>query len=50
MLGHGKDWPTVDNMVNRNQRLVVDNMVNRNQRLVVFTSNQTKKASERIAY
>ncbi|KAK7836671.1 pi-plc x domain-containing protein [Quercus suber] len=38
MPGHGKDWPTVDNMVNKNQRLVV------------FTSNQTKEASEGIAY
>lgn len=38
MPRHGKDWPTVDNMVNKNQRLVV------------FTSNQTKEASEGIAY
>ncbi|KAM3695047.1 hypothetical protein ACJW31_07G101300 [Castanea mollissima] len=38
MPRHGEDWPTVDNMVNKNQRLVV------------FTSNQTKEASEGIAY
>lgn len=34
----GEDWPTVDDMVQQNQRLVV------------FTSNSSKEASEGIAY
>lgn len=34
----GKDWPTVDDMVRRNQRLVV------------FTSISSKESSEGIAY
>ncbi|XAR57786.1 hypothetical protein NMG60_11026049 [Bertholletia excelsa] len=34
----GKDWPTVDDMVRQNQRLVV------------FTSKESKEASEGIAY
>lgn len=38
MPQNGQDWPTVDDMVQRNQRLVV------------FTSKSTKEASEGIAY
>lgn len=38
MPQNGGDWPTVDDMVQRNQRLVV------------FTSKRQKEASERIAY
>ncbi|KAG8384366.1 hypothetical protein BUALT_Bualt04G0110600 [Buddleja alternifolia] len=38
MPRNGEDWPTVDNMVQRNQRLVV------------FTSRSAKESSERIAY
>jgi len=34
----GEDWPTVDDMVQKNQRLVV------------FTSKSAKEASEGIAY
>lgn len=34
----GTDWPTVDDMVKQNQRLVV------------FTSNKDKEASEGFAY
>nr|POE71175.1 pi-plc x domain-containing protein [Quercus suber] len=34
----GGDWPTVDSMVQKNQRLLV------------FTSNSTKEASEGISY
>lgn len=34
----GKDWPTVDDMVKQNQRLVV------------FTSKKDKEASEGFAY
>lgn len=35
---NGEDWPTVDDMVRRNQRLVV------------FTSKSSKEASEKIAF
>ncbi|PIA56513.1 hypothetical protein AQUCO_00700690v1 [Aquilegia coerulea] len=38
MPKNGEDWPTVDDMVQKNQRLVV------------FTSKQEKEASEGIAY
>lgn len=38
MPTNGSDWPTVDDMVNQNQRLVV------------FTSKSSKQASESIAY
>lgn len=38
MPRNGEDWPTVDDMVKQNQRLVV------------FTSIQTKEATEGIAY
>ncbi|KAI3452011.1 hypothetical protein Pfo_008676 [Paulownia fortunei] len=38
MPKNGEDWPTVDDMVKKNQRLVV------------FTSKSSKEASERIAY
>ncbi|MED6149772.1 hypothetical protein PIB30_065774 [Stylosanthes scabra] len=38
MPKNGEDWPTVDDMVNKNQRLIV------------FTSNSSKEASEGIAY
>ncbi|KAK6128688.1 hypothetical protein DH2020_037576 [Rehmannia glutinosa] len=38
MPRNGEDWPTVDDMVRRNQRLVV------------FTSRSSKEASEGIAY
>lgn len=38
MPKNGEDWPTVDEMVKRNQRLVV------------FTSKSSKEASELIAY
>ncbi|GAV86336.1 hypothetical protein CFOL_v3_29767 [Cephalotus follicularis] len=38
MPKNGKDWPTVDDMVQKNQRLVV------------FTSKSAKEASEGIAY
>ncbi|KAF8405003.1 hypothetical protein HHK36_009898 [Tetracentron sinense] len=38
MPKNGEDWPTVDNMVQQNQRLVV------------FTSKSAKEASEGIAY
>ena len=38
MPKNGTDWPTVDDMVQQNQRLVV------------FTSKQSKEASEGIAY
>lgn len=38
MPKHGGDWPTVDDMVHNNQRLVV------------FTSIKSKEASEGIAY
>ncbi|CAI9110185.1 OLC1v1010164C1 [Oldenlandia corymbosa var. corymbosa] len=38
MPKNGEDWPTVDDMVKQNQRLVV------------FTSDKTKEASEGIAY
>ncbi|PIN25228.1 hypothetical protein CDL12_02034 [Handroanthus impetiginosus] len=38
MPRNGEDWPTVDDMVRRNQRLVV------------FTSARSKESSEQIAY
>ena len=38
MPKNGEDWPTVDDMVQKNQRLVV------------FTSKSAKEASENIAY
>lgn len=38
MPKNGDDWPTVDDMVEKNQRLVV------------FTSKSAKEASEGIAY
>ena len=38
MPKNGEDWPTVDDMVQKNQRLVV------------FTSKSAKEASEGIAY
>lgn len=38
MPRNGQDWPTVDDMVQNNQRLVV------------FTSRASKESSERIAY
>jgi len=38
MPKNGEDWPTVDEMVQQNQRLVV------------FTSKSSKEASEGIAY
>lgn len=38
MPRNGEDWPTVDDMVKQNQRLVV------------FTSVQTKEETEGIAY
>ena len=38
MPKNGGDWPTVDDMVQKNQRLVV------------FTSEKSKEASEGIAY
>ncbi|EYU44410.1 hypothetical protein ABFS82_08G050700 [Erythranthe guttata] len=38
MPQNGEDWPTVDDMVSKNQRLVV------------FTSKSSKEASENIAY
>lgn len=38
MPKNGEDWPTVDDMVQKNQRLVV------------FTSKKDKEASEGIAY
>ncbi|MCI84268.1 PI-PLC X domain-containing protein, partial [Trifolium medium] len=38
MPKNGGDWPTVDDMVQKNQRLVV------------FTSKAAKEASEGIAY
>lgn len=38
MPKNGSDWPTVDDMVQKNQRLVV------------FTSKSSKEASEGIAY
>ncbi|KAK7309208.1 hypothetical protein RJT34_05748 [Clitoria ternatea] len=38
MPKNGEDWPTVDDMVQKNQRLLV------------FTSKQSKEASEGIAY
>jgi len=38
MPKNGGDWPTIDDMVQKNQRLVV------------FTSKSTKEASEGIAY
>lgn len=38
MPKNGEDWPTVDDMIQKNQRLVV------------FTSKSSKEASEGIAY
>lgn len=38
MPKNGQDWPTVDDMVQKNQRLVV------------FTSKASKESSEGIAY
>ena len=38
MPTNGQDWPTVDEMINLNQRLVI------------FTSKREKEASEGIAY
>lgn len=38
MPQNGRDWPTVDAMVQKNQRLLV------------FTSKASKEASEGIAY